>query len=116
MKAQTKTKEEINKKEIVLLAFYGCLLAILLVGASYFAYDKTFNYETIETTQKIDVKGSTIMFIGNAEVLCEDGVHVSDYGFFNKQQTIYGCLKLEGWRCAGEGKVCIIKTTERIRK
>jgi hypothetical protein len=113
---QTKTKEEINKKGIVLLAFYGCLLAILLVGASYFAYDKIFNYETIETIQKIDVKGNTMMFVGNADVLCENGVHVSDYGFFNKQQTIYGCLEVKERRCAGDGKICIIKTTERVRK
>jgi hypothetical protein len=107
-----------ENQNIILKSCIGCLIAILLVSVNYSIYNYYFNYKTIESIERLDVKETTIVSV-KGEIFCEEGVDI--VRSLNKdEKTIYGCLHLireNGIvRCSGEGKICLIKTKERIRK
>ena len=109
-------EEEFKKSDfIVLKAFIGCVLAILTILTGYYIYDLIFNYETIVHVEKYVSDGLFKEFPYDSEVICEEGILLEKYKGLNKK-IVYGCIGLENGRCKGYGKICLVKTRERIRK
>jgi len=110
-------EESLNEHKIMpkifIGTFIGCLLAIFLIISSYYVYDKTFNYQTVITTEKWTADGSIKVVDSNAKVTCEDGIVISTfYNYIN----LYSCLSINNGRCSGKDKICLIETRERVRK
>jgi hypothetical protein len=113
METQNKNQEE----RTILKSCIGCLFAFLIIGSIYYIWDLTFNFETIEKIERLDVQGGTIKsYPYTAKIICEDGAYIGEY-FGSRKKVIYGCLSLSNdFKCSGQGKICLIKTKERIRK
>lgn len=104
-----------RRENIILKSFIGCCLAILFIYGCYLAYDNIFNYEIITHIEKWEGDGSWKDVEYNSEVICEEGINVEEYWALDKK-VLYSCLYLDNRSCSGKGKICLIKTTERIRK
>jgi len=111
-----KNNERVLYSNVILLSFVGTIFAILFLGCFYYIYDYNYNYKTVETLERLDVQANTIKeYPISSNILCEEGVSVQRLTGL-KKIIIYGCLNLNNNVCSGEGKICLIKTTERVRK
>jgi len=104
-----------KKNNTILKSFIGCILAILLLASIAFMYDRIFNFEKQVNIEKYIGDGSVKSIDYNSEVICEEGNVVEKYTGA-RVQNIYSCLKLIDGKCSGDGKICLIKNTIRVRK
>lgn len=92
--------------------FLGVVVLISFIYAGLYFFVLT---EVVKTTEKVIVDRNSyiVNYDSNREIVCEDGVVISDYGYTKK---IYSCLAGIDYKtnkCLGEGKVCLIVSSER---
>lgn len=120
-------QEEIEKRIINLetdVDFHYILIrTALFLFVPLFIFLISFYFAMTEvqtTTQRLEVGEGIYDYPASADISCEEGVEVIDYG---NVQTIYGCLEftkgynVSGYvQCSGVGKVCLITMKKRVWK
>ena len=111
--------KDIKNDKIILKSFIGCILAILVLSLIFYILYLIFAFKTIEHSEVYISNGEAKTFPWNYNILCENGLEVIQFPIIDGKH-ILGCSRIiyEGRliKCSGEGKMCIIKWKERVKR